>query len=146
MFFISADLRIRATIKEGAIYYFIEESFTRSNDPHYFVILNKKPLEDEALILVNATTKIEERKQMQKNMPPETLIEVSPTECCELTRDSIFDCNSVTEKSLDSLIAKLEENKLGICREIMPTEILEKLRNGVIKSPVVNRSHKKLIQ
>lgn len=142
---IPPEVHIRATIKEGAIYYFIEDSFG-SKEPHFFVVLNRNPLTDEILILVNATTKIEKRREARKRLPPETLVEISSVDCSVLRENSLIDCNSITEKTVDTLIEKLGKSELRVCFEMLKPELLQRLREGVLASPIVIRAHKELLQ
>lgn len=142
---IPPEIQIRATIKEGTIYYFKEETFV-SEEPHFFVILNRNPLTDEVLILVNATTQIQKRELARRGLPSQTLVRICPTECPVLREESLFDCNSITEKSLDSLVEKLSNDDLKICTQVLSEDMLLKLKNGVLESPLTKRSHKKLIR
>lgn len=142
---IPPEVHIRATIKEGAIYYFIEDSFG-SKEPHFFVVLNRNPLTDEILILVNATTKIDKRREARKRLPPETLVEISSVDCSVLRENSLIDCNSITEKTVDTLIEKLGKSELRVCFEMLKPELLQRLREGVLASPIVIRAHKELLQ
>lgn len=142
---IPPEIHIRVTVKEGTIYYFAEESFD-SSEPHFFVVLNRNPLTDEILILVNATTKIGRRRKVRRRLPPETLVEITPTDCCVLRESSLFDCNSVTEKTVDTLVEKLSNQELKVCSEVLKPELLQKLRSGVLASPIVIRTHKALLR
>jgi hypothetical protein len=144
---IPADARIRATIKTGSIYYFEEETFS-SSEPHYFVVLNEKPLGDKVLVLVCASSQIEKRKNAIKKLglPLETLVEVSPLQCASFTKETIFDCNTVIEKPIQAVIEKLEQEKLRVCTDELPEEIITLLVQGVIASPQVPEYCKKMIQ
>lgn len=144
---IPAQVQIEITIKRGAVYYFKEDSFT-SQDPHYFVVLNHSPLSDVILVLACASSQVEKRKDITKrlNRPSESLVFVGPSEYAEFSKDTVFDCNSVIEKSIQSLINKMEKRELWLCGTEMPEEIVNRLIAGVLVSSQVREGTKKIIQ
>ncbi len=132
---ISADIQILATIKTGSVYYFEEESLS-SQEPHFFVILNKNPRTDEFLILVCASSQVEKRKNIGKKLgfPSETLVIISPGEYKLFKKETVIDCNRAFEKTAQFLIEKLKNKKLRVCTERMPNTIVNKLIGGVLMS------------
>lgn len=142
---IPAEVKIRATIKRGSIYYFKEENFSSSEEPHYFVVLSKNPQTAVVVLLVNATTKIAKRKRARKKMPSTTLVEACSVDCDALTEPSLFDCNSAYEKSIASLVKKLDNGELTICNSTISKKLLNKLHQGVADSPIVEKKTKRLM-
>ena len=143
---IPAHVHILATIRAGAIYYFKEEKLT-SSEPHYFVVLNKNPRTEEVLILVCASSQVEKRSHIVQKLgfKTETLVFVSPDECSLFSKTTVIDCNTVFEKTSQSLINKLQQEKLKICTETMPVAIVEKLIKGVLISSQVSEKTKRLL-
>lgn len=143
---VPARIRIEAGIKTGSVYYFGEEQLS-SLEPHYFIILNKNPRTDEFLILVCASSQVEKRKQIIKRLgfPQETLVFISPSEYPIFTKKTVVDCNRVFEKTIDSLVGKLEQGKLGVCTEVIEDQIVNKLIQGVMVSGQVSEQVKKMI-
>ncbi len=143
---IPANAYIWTTIKRGSVYYFKDEGFS-SSDPHYFVVLNKNPKNNNILILVCATSQIEKRKAIAQKLkfPEETLVEVSPLDFVFFKKNSLFDCNSVIEKSIESIIEKLSNNELQICPQDMPDDIVDTLVKGVLASNQVVEGNKKIL-
>jgi hypothetical protein len=125
---IPAHVRILATIKTGSVYYFEEERLA-SNEPHYFVVLNRSPRTEELLILVCASSQVEKRRQIIQKLgfPQETLVSVSHAEYPLFTKDTIIDCNRAFEKTPESLIEKLEQGRLKVCGEVMSEHIVAKI-------------------
>ena len=144
---ISARVRILASIKTGSVYYFEEEKLS-STEPHYFIVLNKNPRTEEILILVCASSQVEKRQQIAQKLgfSNETLVVVSPSDYSLFIKDTIIDCNNAFEKTAQSLIDKLEEGKLGVCTELMPTEIVQKLIKGVIMSTQIAENIQKMLK
>lgn len=140
------SIRILATIKTGSIYYFEEEELT-SEEPHYFVVLNKNPREEEFLVLVVASSQIEKRKQVAQRLgfPMETQVIISPSECPIFSKETIIDCNKVLERTSQTLIEKLEKNKLRVCLDVIPDDILKKLVRGVLMSSQISKNIKKML-
>ncbi len=142
----TARVRILGGIQTGAVYYF-EEELLSSPEPHYFIVLNKNPRNEEVLILVCASSQVEKRKQISKRLrfPTETLVIISPSEYPLFTKETVVDCNSVFEKNAQSLVDKLEHGKLKICVELIPEQIVEKLVKGIIASAKISENIKKLL-
>lgn len=144
---IPSHIQIGVTIKRGAVYYFKEDSFA-SQEPHFFVVLNQFPLTDTILVLACATSKVEKRKSIAEKLgfPQETLVFVGPSEYKEFSEQTVFDCNSIIEKSIQSLTDKLDAKELFLYKTEMPEEIVERLIVGVLMSPQVREGTKKIIQ
>jgi len=143
---IPPNVRILVTIKTGSVYYFEEEELS-SDEPHYFVVLNQNPRTEEFLILVCASSQVEKRKQIAQRLgfPSETQVIISPSEYPLFSKDTIIDCNRVFEKTSQTLIEKLEQNKLKVCAEMMPDGILQKLVGGVLVSSQISEKIKKML-
>lgn len=139
-------IRILATIKTGSVYYFEEGELT-SDEPHYFIVLNKNPCVEEFLILVCASSQVEKRKQIAQRLgfPSETQVVVTPSEYAIFSKDTIINCNRVFEKTSQTLIEKLEQNKLKVCTEMMPDEVLQKLIKGVLTSSQISEKIKQML-
>jgi len=138
------EVAIRSTIRRGSVYYFPEDSF-QSSEPHYFIVLNTNPLEDEAIFLVCASSKINKVKQHRSTCPYETLVEITPDQYAGFKVATIIDCNDVFEKSIDQLVDKLLKEELKLKSE-MDISIVEQLREGVMSSPLVEHRIKALLQ
>ena len=140
---IPPDIQIKSTIQPGSVYYFTEESFTNP-EPHYFIVVNKAPLEDKFLILVNSTSQIE-RAIKRTRHTPNTLVKIDNTEYTIFTRVSVVDCNSVTKKTIDEIVSLLKSKQLA-CKPEMSIGIVKKLRDAVIASPIVENHIKEMLK
>lgn len=128
-----ADLR--ATIRPGSVYYF-HDSILTSSDPHYFIVLNNNPLTDRILLLVCSSSRLQTVRN-RRALRPETVVEISPLEYPDFSRDSIVDCNTVFEKSIPELQRLYDSGKLRV-QAVLGLDILEKLRDAVIESDMVD--------
>src|SRR5205823_2031000 len=90
--------------RAGTVYYFQHRRLS-SVEPHYFIVVNSDPLGDELLLLAIASSKLESVRQRRRTLPPETLVEIAPTDYDEFTKQSIVDCNKLFRKSLAELVA-----------------------------------------
>jgi len=79
-------------------------------------------------------------------LPVETLVEVQPANCPFLAQDSIFDCNSPTIHPIEVLIRKFNEGRLNLVANPAPINLLDKLRTGVLASPLIPNAHKALMK
>jgi len=143
---IPPEVRIKGGIKTGTVYYFKEESHKQDAPWHHFVVINSHPASDRVLILVCASSQVDKIKKNRKNLPPETLVEVSHSDYTDFVLPTIFDCNTVYEKTIGYIIKKLQEGKLGAYNLDMDLKIVEKLKIGVVASPLVRRELKKVLR
>ena len=132
---IPPELQIKSTIKPGSVYYFEEETLT-SNELHYFIVINNKPIVDKIILLVCASSRIKKVKQTRRHLP-KTLVEIKERDYPDFTKDSIVDCNFVLSKTIDEVVEKLSAGNLKLKSE-MDISIVENLREAVINSPVVD--------
>jgi len=126
---------IRTTIEAGSVYYFHDSNLT-SPDPHYFIVLNKNPQTDGVLLLVCASSRLDAVRR-RRALRPETVVEISPREYPDFTRDSIVDCNTVFERSIRELQLKFDSGRLQV-KAVMSPDTLEKLRDAVLESDMVD--------
>lgn len=140
---IPPEIQIYATIRPGAVYYFIEETLY-SREPHYFIVLNHHPAEDEVILLVCASSRIQETKKraQRRSLPEATLVEIRKDEYPDFTTDSIVDCNYVLHRSIEHLVNKLKQGDLKL-KTVMESSLVEKLRKAVLDSPVIKENIKK---
>lgn len=139
---IPPEVQIRATIRVGSVYKFVEEAL-QSDKPHYFIVLNN-PIIDKVVLLVYCSSKIKKIKRWRKNLKG-TLVEIKKDEYSDFTRDSIVDCNTIFEKTVENIIQKLEKNELKQNKE-MDLSTVEKIKQAVIISPLVDNRIKELLQ
>ena len=143
---IPPEVRIRGGIRAGTVYYFKEESHEQDAPPHHFVVINLDPVSDQILILVCASSQVDKIKKNRRNLPTATLVEVSHVEYSDFVLPTIFDCNTVYEKTISEIVKKLEEGKLGAYNLDMSSEVVSRLRAGVLISPLVRRELKKILK
>lgn len=134
---------IQLTLRDGTVYYFVHRELT-SAEPHYFVVVNSRPLGDEILLLAVASSRVDSVRQRRRNLPAETLVEVDPSQYNKFRLVSIIDCNRVFRKSLAEFV---EDWRRGVLtpKKDLPPDILRKLQAGVKLSPLVEEENKKLI-
>jgi len=136
---------LRLTLRRGSVYYF-EHRELDSPAPHYFIVLNHSPLTQQVVLMSVFTSKVENQKRRirRANLPPETLIEISPQDYAELTKESCVNCNKVFTKSLAELAQLHPEMKKKPLD--LSSELLERILKGVEASPLVSEEEKKLIR
>lgn len=141
---IPPGIQIRASIRPGSVYYFPEETF-KSEDPHYFIVVNGNPADDVVVLLVCASSKTEKVRQRRKMCPPDTLVHIAPSQYAEFRVKSVVDCNYVLEKSIDQLVSKLAQGVLRIKTE-MDISLVRQLRRGILLSPLIEGRIKAALQ
>jgi len=141
---IPSEIRIKSTLRAGSVYYFAEESFT-TDEPHYFILISRHSDSDTIILLVCSSSQIAKVKNRRRHLPPETLVEIDPSQYSAFTKNSIIDCNQVFEKSIDEIIQKLEQSVLKMKTE-MDISLVEKLRKAVLESPLIEQRIKNLVK
>lgn len=134
---------INSTLVPGSIYYFPEESIT-SKEPHYFVVLNASPLQQTILLLACGTSRIEKAHSLRKNLPPQTVVLITPEECPIFPKTTAFDCNSLITKTKSQMYAKKASQTI-LYKGTLPEHLLKKLMSGVQESPLIENKLKKLL-
>lgn len=139
------EVQIKNGIRPGSVYYFHEETLT-SAEPHYFVVINHEPRSEELILLACSTSQIDKKREFIKSrgLPEETLVEISPADYPDFRKQSAINCNSVFEKDKRYLISKLKDNTLKI-KGIINIAIVEKIRAGVLASPLISNKIKKML-
>ncbi|MBU8901295.1 MAG: hypothetical protein KOO69_01000, partial [Victivallales bacterium] len=92
-----------------------------------------------------AQTVEEPTKYRRQGEPNETIIEISPDEYEELTKESVIDCNSIKNISLNELVHKFENKFLVGCDDLS-NELVKKIICGVHKSRHVSNKIKQLLK
>ena len=145
---IAPKIRIPLCIEQGAVFNFRMEvdGPNRQSKNRYFVVLNKNPKTDTALILITSTTQVAKRKEVvqRAGISEKTIVSVSPSEYRVFNNESAFNCNDVIEVHMTDLIRKVEEDGSMNYPKI-PEGILAKLINGINLSPRISQAIKNLL-
>ncbi len=145
---IPPKIRIPLCIEQGSVFNFqIDFDGTgRESKNRYFVVLNKNPKTDTALIMITSTSQVSKKKDFIKRarISEQTIVTVLPSEYCVFKQESAFNCNTVFEVNIQDLIRKIEENGSMNYPKIS-SDILAKLIIGVNASPRVSLAIKKLL-
>jgi hypothetical protein len=108
-----------------------------------FFILNRNPFDDQSIIVVWATTKIEECKKRRKDSP-EGLVEIHKGVRSYISEPSIVDCHSCKiwyKPALEEDIKK----KIAIPLESLPLDIMEQLCRAIGYNTTIAPMDKRLV-
>lgn len=134
---------LRLTLRGGSVYYFADRVLL-SPEPHYFIVINTRPLEQHLLALLVITSQVEKVKRRRRGLP-DTCVEIDPADYRELSVASIVDCNNVFRRSVRELLEKIEARQV-VYKSDMSKSVLEKLRAAVLASPLVEDEIKNLLR
>jgi hypothetical protein len=137
------DPKLRLTLREGSVYYFTERSL-RSAKPHYFIVVNSKPIAQEILLLGVVTSKVAEVKQRRRDFPG-TIVEISPRDFEIFTKLSIVDCNDLKQVRLVEFNTRFVRNEIRYFNKDLPIPLREALRGAIHASPIVPDEMKILV-
>lgn len=134
-------------IKEGNVYLFQNPNFTNVDHEHFHVVVNRSPQVEEVIILVHATSQVEKKRQWveSNNLPDDTLVITNPTECQFLSKETAFNCNDRTLFTKDDLESLTDSYQLKYIEQI-PTQLLERIRAGLMASPLIEEEIKDLFR
>ena len=145
---IPPKIRIPLCIEQGSVFNFHMEVAgpNRQSKNRYFVVLNRNPKTDTALVMVTSTTQIAKRREFvqRAGISEQTIVSVSPKEYSVFTSESAFNCNDVIEVGMEDLIRKVESNG-SLDYPKIPDSILAKLIVGINESPRIAPAIKKLL-
>ena len=137
---------IAKDICQGAVYYFADKDLL-SKEPHYFIVLNREPQADPFLVLVVASSKIEERKRLGRNLgySPETMVTIKQGDFDDFLMETIIDCNSIFQRKLSALVSKCGAGSMKGCDSRITGRILRDIILGVCASVQVPSRVKTMI-
>jgi len=145
---IPPKIRIPLCVEQGSVFNFFIDfgDSKRQSKNRYFVILNRNPKTDIALIMITSTTQIQKKREFVKRagISGKTIVEIKAKEYCIFTSDSVFNCNEVFEVNMSDLIKKIEENG-SMNYPKLPNNILKRIIVGVNESPKISQSTKDLM-
>lgn len=133
---------LRLGLRAGSVFYFQSRELT-SERPHFFVVVNRDPLRSELLLLTIVTSNIAD-VQTRNRTRMETVVEISPREYTEFTKQSAIDCNVVIEKPLAELAGMVRRNEVRYHRDL-PAELFTKVRAAILASPLVPDELKEML-
>lgn len=133
---------LATTLKPGTVYLIKDPQFTNSK-PHFAVVLNNKIESNGILYLAIATSQIEGRRRYVRirQLPKETLVFTSQKECSFLYKETVFNCNDILERTVHEILVKVEIKEI-ISVYQAPEGLLNRIRDGVLKSPLIKRKVK----
>ena len=82
-------LELRAGLRAGSVFYFRSRELT-SEQPHFFIVVNREPLRLELLLLTIVTSNIADVRTRNRTRM-ETVVEITPSEYEDFTRRSAVD-------------------------------------------------------
>jgi hypothetical protein len=137
------DLKLRLSLREGSIYYFEERHLT-SPEPHYFIVVNADPLNQQVLVLSVVTSKVAEVK-LRRKACPDTLVELTPDIFDVLKKPSIVDCNDLKQIQLAEFNARFVRKEIHYFDKDLPSALRKALRKAIHASAIVPAEVKALV-
>lgn len=137
------DIRLRLSLREGSVYYFVERRLT-SPEPHYFIVVNGDPIAQRVLILAVLTTNIRDAKRRRANCL-ETLVEFSPDEANVFTRHCVADCNDLFDMTLQEFSERFTGGEIKYFDKDLSLPCRRALRKAIHASDLVAPELKRLV-
>lgn len=145
---IPVKIRIPLCIEQGSVFNFYIDfnDSKRQSKNRYFVVLNRNPKTDLALIMVTSTSQIQKRLEFirRANISDKTIVEIKAKEYRVFSCDCAFNCNEVFEVKMSDLIQKIEENG-SMNYPKLPDNLIKRVIAGVNDSPQVSQDIKGLL-
>jgi hypothetical protein len=135
-------LELRVGLRAGSVYYFQSRELT-SERPHFFIVVNRDPIESQLLLLTIVTSNVADARTRNRNRL-QTIVEITPAEYREFRVHSVVDCNVVLEKPLSELSGMVRRREVRYHRDL-PAEIFAKVKAAVLASPLVADELKEML-
>jgi hypothetical protein len=135
-------MELRLGLRAGSVYYFQSRELS-SEQPHFFIVVNRDPITTKLLLLTIVTSKVD-KVRIRNRERPHTVVEISPQEYTEFTMLSAVDCNVVLEKSLAELTGLVRRKEVRYHKDLSP-EIFGKIKAAILASPLVADETKLLL-
>ena len=129
------DLKLRLSLREGAVYYFTERTLT-SAEPHYFIVVNTDPFTQQIILLSVVTSKVNEVKRRRADRL-DTVVELSPRDFDVLKKHSIVDCNSLKTIPLTEFNERFVRQEIRCFGKDLPPIFRKALRRAIHASSIV---------
>ncbi|MDR1282538.1 MAG: hypothetical protein LBK99_17210 [Opitutaceae bacterium] len=136
-------LELRLGLRAGSVFYFQARELT-SVASHFYVVLNRDPL-GEALLLMTVFTSQIEKVRLRNRERPATVVEFGPADYDPLTSPTAIDCNVLHRRTLAEMAGLVRRKELRYHKDL-PAALLERIRAGVLASPVVDEDDKDLVR
>jgi len=136
-------LELKLGLRTGSVFYFRARELT-SDLPHFFVVLNQNPLEEKLLLLTVFTSQID-KVRLRNRERPHTVVEFGPEDYGPLVRPTAVDGNVILRRSPSEMV-DLVRRKEMVYHVDLPAPLLERLREALLGSPVIDDEDKDLIR
>ena len=132
----------------GDIFLVINLALSGEN-PHYHIVVHKT--EDNRILVVHTTKEIEKVKIRCRNrekikfdyIEPDTAIVINPSDSETFDIKCVIDCNKAQLKPISFFTSKYEFKIRSPLKDIT---IINKIKQGILKSPVIEEVVKKLLR
>ncbi len=141
---ISPEVIIRKSIRPGTVFYCKDDRLS-SPESHFFIVINHDPLQDQLILLLCASSQVENVQRLRSSQPEETLVEIKPGDYPDFNKYTIIDCNEVFPTEITKIIEKYASGDLKIKTD-MDSGIIDLLRYGVLHSKMITGRIRKLLQ
>jgi len=147
---IPAKIVVPVCIESGSVYHYDfsadRKDGTTYKGSRFFIVVNINPKTDEVIVLVTVTTKIDKQMEYIKviGADPDTIVKITPKDFEFLSKESIVNCNNHHVMTMDQLVAKID-NGGKVFHEKLPTDILNRIKAGILKSNQIPPDIKKLV-
>lgn len=137
----------RRSLQQGSVFRLKGDVPFNSERYHVFVVLNYNVDTGDIIILVNGTSQVTKRwcalEDIKKIDAKATTVYIKAGVYSFLSKDTLFDCNSVHCVNIDDLNL---DNIKTITNGALSKEDIDRLVNATLASPVVERYVKNLIR
>jgi hypothetical protein len=133
---------IQATIQPGSVYFFADEELP---SPHFFIVINKNPATEDPILLLYVSSQVGKIVSSRSLWRSKTVVLIKKGTHADFTLESAVDCNHIFHRSIKDLERKFKSGRLKK-KSVIRKDILDKLRESVLESDVVEEYIKDMIR
>lgn len=133
------NIRIQGILTQGGAF---KTKLPKDSYERFYFVLNNNPQDDAVIILSTSTTHFE----LHRNCPSgnDVHLPLSPDDYKPFYKDCLICCNRPVMIDKEGLLKKLQSGTYELLPQL-PSAILEKIKYGIAKSPVVEPKIKQMI-
>ncbi len=149
MVYIDPETAVSALLKQGLMLKAAPNTLFRTEKNHCVILLNVAPHSDDFVVFVCASSQyIKRLEYVQKvGLPVNTVVMIRPASYHHLPKYTAVDCNSIYTLTKGELIALYAEGRINFYRKtpVLSVDDLEKIKQGILSSPLVLDEVKNMI-
>jgi hypothetical protein len=149
MVYISPEIAVNSLLKQGVMLKAAPNTLFKTDKNHCVILLNLSPHTDDFVVFVCVSSQYVKRLEYAQKLglPVDTVVMIKPAFYHHLPKYSAVDCNSIHTITKGELVTLYSEGRINFYSKtpLLNNNDVNKIKNGVVKSPLIQEEIKKMI-